>query len=218
MGWWHGVAMATTVRIYLEQGRTRTFASALDWPGWTRAGTGDEAAIEALLDYAERYAALTSRAGVRFPTSVAIDVVERVDGGATTDFGAPERAETADLDPLSPSALRRQVALLEASWATLADVAAGASVELRKGPRGGGRDRDDVVRHVQDAERTYARKLGVRHPPYKVPSDVTAMRTDLVAALISGAAEGPWSPAYAIRRIAWHVLDHAWEIEDKTLT
>jgi hypothetical protein len=23
-------------------------------------------------------------------------------------------------------------------------------------------------------------------------------------------------PRYAIRRIAWHVLDHAWEIEDKS--
>jgi hypothetical protein len=210
--------MATTVRIYLEQGRTRTFASALDWPGWARAGRGDEAAVEALLDYTERYAAVSTRAGVRFPTAVALDVVERVPGGATTDFGAPERPATSDLDPLSPAALRRQVALLEASWTTLAEVAAAASAELRKGPRGGGRDRDDVVRHVQDAERAYARKLGVRHPPYRAPSDVTAMRADLVAALLSGAAEGPWSPAYAIRRIAWHVLDHAWEIEDKTLT
>jgi hypothetical protein len=205
-----------TVRIYLEQGRTRTFASALDWPGWTRSGRGDEGAVDALLDYAERYAQVAARAGVRFPTSVALDVVERVPGGATTDFGAPERAATADLEPLAAAALSRQVAILESCWDTLADAAARASAELRKGPRGGGRDRDDVVRHVQEAERSYARKLGVRHPPYKQPGDVTAMRADLVAALLDGAAEGPWSPAYAIRRTAWHVLDHAWEIEDKS--
>jgi len=208
----------TTIRVYLEQGRTRTFASALEWPGWTRAGKGDEGALDALLEHAERYAAVATRAGVRFPASVVLDVVERVPGGATTDFGAPERAASADLEPLSAAALRRQVALLEASWEALAAAAAVASAELRKGPRGGGRDRDDVVRHVQDAERAYARKLGVRHPPYKEPADVAAMRADLVAALRSGAAEGPWSPAYAIRRTAWHVLDHAWEIEDKTLT
>ena len=210
--------MPTTITVYLEQGRTRTFASALDWPGWTRAGKGDEGALDALLEHAERYAAVASRAGVRFPASVALDVVERVPGGATTDFGAPERPASADLEPLSAAALRRQVALLEASWETLAVAASAASAELRKGPRGGGRDRDEVVRHVQDAERAYARKLGVRHPPYKEPGDVAAMRADLVAALLSGAAEGPWSPAYVIRRTAWHVLDHAWEIEDKTLT
>jgi hypothetical protein len=209
--------MATSVRIYLEQGRTRTFASALDWPGWTRSAKGDEAAIDALLDHAERYARVAGLAGARFPSSISVDVVERVAGGTTTDFGAPERAAAADLEPLTAAALRRQVALLQACWQMLAEAAAGASAELRKGPRGGGRDRDEVVRHVQDAERAYARKLGVRHPPYKQPGDVTAMRADLVAALLAGAAEGPWSPAYAIRRTAWHVLDHAWEIEDKTL-
>ena len=204
------------MRIYLEQGRTRTFASALDWPGWTRSGRGDEGAVDALLDHAERYAPVAARAGARFPTSVTLDVVERVPGGATTDFGAPERAATADLEPLATAELSRHVALLESSWGTLADAAARSSAELRKGPRGGGRDRDDVVRHVQDAERAYARKLGVRHPPYKQPGDVIAMRADLVAALRSGATVGPWSSAYAIRRIAWHVLDHAWEIEDKS--
>jgi hypothetical protein len=25
-----------------------------------------------------------------------------------------------------------------------------------------------------------------------------------------------WPPRYAARRIAWHALDHAWEIEDRS--
>ena len=42
------------------------------------------------------------------------------------------------------------------------------------------------------------------------------MRDELATVLLSGAAQGPWLPAYAIRRITWHVLDHAWEIQDKS--
>lgn len=28
--------------------------------------------------------------------------------------------------------------------------------------------------------------------------------------------EKGWPPRYAARRIAWHVLDHAWQIEDRS--
>jgi hypothetical protein len=207
----------TTLRIYLEQGQKKVFASALDWPGWSRWAKDDEAAIDELLAYAERYADVAVRAGARLPAAHDVVVVERVRGDATTDFGAPSVPAAVDAEPLSATDITRQVALLRASWDVLGSVAASAPAELRKGPRGGGRDRDAVVAHVQEAERAYARKLGVRHPPYKSDADVRTMREELAAALLSGAAEGPWSPAYAIRRIAWHVLDHAWEIEDKSV-
>jgi len=209
-------SVPTTLRIYLEQGRTKVFANALDWPGWSRWAKNDEAAIDELLAYAERYAAVAVRAGVRFPASHDVVVVERVPGDTTTDFGAPSTPSSLDAEVLAPNVLARQVALLRASWDLLDDVAATAPEGLRKGPRGGGRDRDAVVAHVREAERAYARKLGVRHPPYTSADDVTAMRDDLTAALLAGSAEGPWSSAYAMRRIAWHVLDHAWEIEDKS--
>ena len=208
--------MPTTLRIYLEQGRTKVFANALDWPGWSRWAKTDEAAIDELLSYAERYAVVAVRAGVRFPVSYDAAVVERVPGDTTTDFGAPSTPSSLDGDALAPKALATQVALVRASWDLLDDVVASAPEMLHKGPRGGGRDRDAVVDHVREAERAYARKLGVRHPPYKSAADVSAMRDDLTAALLAGAAEGPWSPAYAMRRIAWHVLDHAWEIQDKS--
>jgi hypothetical protein len=206
----------TTLRIYLEQGQKKVFANALDWPGWSRWAKDDEAAIDELLAYAERYAEVAVRAGVRFPASHDVVVLERVRGDATTDFGAPSVPATADAEPLPAKDRARQVALVRASWDVLGDVAAAAPDELRKGPRGGGRDRDGVVAHVQEAERAYARKLGVKHPPYKTADDVRAMRDELADALLAGAAEGPWSPAYAMRRIAWHVLDHAWEIQDKS--
>ena len=208
--------MPTTLRLYLEQGRTKVFANALDWPGWSRWARTDEAAIDELLSYADRYGDVAVRAGVHVPAAHDVVVVDRVPCDTTTDFGAPSTPSSYDAVDLTPKELASQVALVRASWDVLDDVAASAPEALRKGPRGGGRDRDAVVDHVREAERAYARKLGVRHPPYKAVADVTAMRDDLTAALLAGAAEGPWSPAYAMRRIAWHVLDHAWEIEDKS--
>ncbi len=208
--------MPTTLRIYLEQGEKKVFASAIDWPGWSRWAKSDEAAIDELMAYAERYAEVAVRAGVLCPAAYDVVVVERVRGDATTDFGAPSVPAAVDAEPLAPKELARQVALMRASWDLLDDVAASAPEELRKGPRGGGRDRDGLVDHVREAERAYARKVGVRWPPYTSDADVSAMRDDLVATLRSGRLHGPWSPAYAMRRIAWHVLDHAWEIQDKS--
>ena len=87
---------------------------------------------------------------------------------------------------------------------------------LPKGPRGGGRDRDGIVAHVLEGERSYARKVGVRLPP-RTPW--TEQREAVVAALLELNASGAtttWPPRYFIRRAAWHVVDHAWELEDKS--
>jgi hypothetical protein len=102
-------------------------------------------------------------------------------------------------------------------------VAAAAPAALRKGPRGGGRDRDQVIDHVLGAEASYARKLGVTHrPPARdnAPA-IAALRNDIVTVLEApsdGSARVPtgWPPRYAARRIAWHVLDHTWEMEDRS--
>ncbi len=37
------------LRIYLEIAKRWVFASAVDWPGWSRRGRGEEAAIDTLL-------------------------------------------------------------------------------------------------------------------------------------------------------------------------
>jgi hypothetical protein len=216
------------IKVMLESGERRVFASALDWPGWCRGGRGEEAALAALAEYVPRYAAVAELAkldGPGFPPTAgeAFDVVERLAGNATTDFGAPAIVAAADAEPLNEQQAARVAALVRASWAYLDTVAAGAPGQLRKGPRGGGRDRDKVLAHVLGAESAYARKLGLKFPEPAIDdvAAIAAMRAG-IAAVLSAPSDGTplaakgWPVRYAARRIAWHALDHAWEIEDRS--
>jgi hypothetical protein len=199
------------LRVYLEVTDKRVFACAEDWPGWSRSGRTEEAALAALLASADRYRALAPALAVGEPL-----VTDRLAGDATTAFGAPGKVPPCDVGaPVPPAWLE----ILERSWELLDDVAAAAPAELRKGPRGGGRDRDKVVQHVVSAERSYARQVGVKHrePAFDDRAAVAAMRSEIVSALRDGAAsEAKWPPRYFVRRTAWHVLDHAWEIQDRS--
>jgi hypothetical protein len=202
---------APSLRIGLEVGATWTFASALDWPGWCRRGKGEDAAIACLLDYAPRYKAVAGR-GFRVGTP---DVIGRVAGNATTDFGAPGMRGPWDDAGLDDREAARQVRLLRAAWTAFDAATAAAPAVLPKGPRGGGRDRDAIGEHVREAERSYARKLGLRLPPRTPwPDQREAIADALVR--VRNDMGGAWPPRYLIRRTAWHVLDHAWELEDKT--
>jgi hypothetical protein len=209
------------LRVCVEVGAKKVFASALDWPGWARSGRTEEAALETLVAYADRYRLIADAAGIALPSEEArlVPVVlERAPGSVTTDFGAPDVVAAAELDPTDDDWAARTTAILRASWVRLDELAVTAPATLRKGPRGGGRDRDAVVAHVVDAERSYARQVGVRHKPFGAAdaAAVEALRTDLVAALRAPAEAYRWPPRYAARRITWHVLDHVWEIEDKS--
>jgi hypothetical protein len=223
-------SVARQIAVCLEVSPTQTFASALDWPGWCRAGRDEGAALEALRSYAERYAPVAEQAGVSFPSTVAFDVVERVPGGPTTAFAAPECRRpfpqvTAEAEraKVAPAAARRLVGVVIAVWATFDEVAAAAPAELRKGPRGGGRDRDQLVDHVIGAETAYARKLGVKLKPPAI-EDLVAIEElrEAIAAVVGAPSDGSpvvpngWTTRYATRRIAWHVLEHAWEMQDRT--
>jgi len=148
---------ANSTAVYVE-GTKRVFACALDWPGWCRAGKGEDAALEALAAYAPPYGVVAGEAGVRFPSRVAdsFEVVERLPGSATTDFGALDKPASRESEPLTQKLAERLTELLEASWRVFDRVAAGAPAELRKGPRGGGRDGDKMVDHVLGAEAGYA--------------------------------------------------------------
>jgi len=211
---------------YLEVGTKRVFACALDWPGWCRSGKSEAHALDTLAAYAERYAAVAREAGVDFPsTEVAtFHVVERLPGTAgTTDFGAPGEVATRDHDPLTAEEAARLAMLVKAAWAVFERIAAASPAELRKGPRGGGRDRDQMIDHILGAEVSYARKLGLKHrqPARDDAPAIAALRDDIVAALLApsdGAPLAPtgWPPRYTARRIAWHILDHSWEMEDRS--
>ncbi|MGW0199497.1 hypothetical protein [Nonomuraea sp. NPDC003201] len=204
-------------RVYLEIGPKKVFACSLDWPGWCRVAKGEEAALDLLMEYVPRYGAVAARAGLDFSPGDPV-VVARIPGSDITDFGAPYAVPDLDQEPVPASAAARGVALLRAAWTLFDETAATSPEDLRKGPRGGGRDLSGVVRHVEEAERAFARKVDVRHKPYKEPGDRDAMRAEL-GDVLSRAWEPPqttgWPPRYALRRIAWHVIDHLWEIEDR---
>jgi hypothetical protein len=214
------------IKVYLESTPKRVFASAAEWPGWCRSGKDEAAALEALASSGSRYAAVAKRAGLTFKPAAAKDfkVLERLPGSATTDFGAPGAIAKAEAKPLTTAGADRLEALLRACWKTFDEVVRKAPPELRKGPRGGGRDRDQIASHVIDAEGAYASRIGVRLKPPAAgdPKAVAEWRDALVTGLrpspeATAAGGGKrWPPAYAARRIAWHALDHAWEIEDRT--
>jgi hypothetical protein len=174
------MAAEQAVRVSLELGKRWVFATALDWPGWCRRGKGEQAAIDTLLDYAGRYAAV---AGPGFEPGE-IQVVGQVTGTAITDFGAPDVPGPWDDEPLEPAEAGRLTGLLEACWGYLDPVVAAAPEVLRKGPRGGGRDRDEIADHVRGAERSFGRKAGIRVPPRTPWGE---QRTALAAALRAGA-------------------------------
>ncbi len=207
--------------IYIELGGKKAIAWSLEWPGWCRIRTSEAAAIQALTETEVRYSQIAQRAGLEFAPGELV-VVERLPGDVNTAWGVPSVLAPAETRPIDAQTAQRHVALLRASWDLLDDVVAASPAQLRKGPRGGGRDRDEIWRHVIEAERVYARKIGVRHPPFDVNDRdaLRAMREEIAAVLSQPSSgeplvSGGWNASYAIRRIAWHVVDHIWEIEDR---
>ena len=209
----------TKIRVYLEVGGKRTFASAADWPGWCRSGKDEHAALQALAAYAPRYAAVTKLAKVPLPAGTpAFEVVERLAGNATTDYGAPGIPAKDESKPPTAQQASRMRDLLEACWTYLDKVVARAPAELRKGPRGGGRDRDKMFDHVLGAEMEYAKRIGVRlkQPEGRDMAAVRAFRKAIREGIDNPKPGEKWPVTYAVRRTAWHALDHAWEIEDRS--
>jgi hypothetical protein len=212
------------VAVSIESTPKKTFATAVDWPGWSRSGKTEELALEALSAYAVRYAPIAEEAGLAFPVEadgITYEVVETTGGGGGTDFGVPSRVTAEDRRPTTADEAERLAGLVEAAWSTFERTAAGAPAELRKGPRGGGRDTAKMVGHVVESDHAYAREIGVRVRPPADDAAVASMRSAMLDMLRrpsngSPLADRTWTARYAARRIAWHALDHAWEIEDRS--
>jgi hypothetical protein len=206
------------VPVAIEAAPKKSFATAVDWPGWSRSGRTEDLAIEALVAYADRYAAVAKLAGETFDPTKAVDVevVDRTSGGGGTEFGVPSNVTKPDRRRTTAADADRLARLVEAAWRTFESVAANAPEELRKGPRGGGRNTSRVIEHVRGADEGYAREIGI-----KLKAPVEGIRAAVLEAL-SGPTDGSpladrrWTARYAAHRIAWHALDHAWEIEDRT--
>jgi hypothetical protein len=217
------------LRVVLEVAPKRSFASALDWPGWSRGAKTADEALDALIAYAPRYAKVARRAKVAFrpPATVrGVEVVERLRGGSGTEFGVPSASARAEAEALTPAELKRLTALLRAAWETFDAAAATAKgVSLSLGPRGGGRQVAKMTEHVREAESAYVHQLGSK-PPRGSAATIDALHDAFLAALRAKAGgeelpdpnkvKRPWGPRYAARRSAWHALDHAWEIEDRS--
>ena len=218
--------MTKRVAVTIEHTPKRTFATAADWPGWSRSGKSEQQALETLAGYAARYARIGTAGLLPFPIKVTVgdlEVVERVVGSAGTEYGVPSRPTDHDARPTNGAAAARLALLVGAAWAFFDGVAEAAPEVLRKGPRGGGRNTSKVIAHVMDADRAYANEMGIKVADFG-PADrpaIDQMRGTMLGVLRAARDGAPiagrrWSARYAAHRIAWHALDHAWEIEDRS--
>jgi hypothetical protein len=222
--------MSDGMRVMLEIGPKgkKVVAVAPDWPGLARGAKTGDAAVERLLSYLPRYAKVTSLAGMiaDFDANASVDVVEEYPGVGSTDFwGISFAFSSIDLQPVSNDELERELTLMRGCWAFFDDVRSSVSAEMQKGPRGGGRDRDRIVRHVLGTEREWAiQKIGALTPEGAMLTDegLKTHRDAYCQAIRTFHAEGKmarkWPLRYLIRHTAFHTLDHAWEMEDKDLT
>lgn len=227
-----GGIMKNHIRVMLEIGPKgkKVVAVAADWPGLERGAKTEDDAIERLLSYVPRYAKVAKLAGMEagIATVPVVDVVERYPGKGSTDFwGISFAFSSIDQQAMSDEELERNLTLMKASWAYFDEVRLRVSAELQKGARGGGRDRDQIVRHTFANEQDWVKKLGVIVPDEAMLTDGgrNAHRDDYCNAIREYHAQGKmagkvakWPLHYLIRHTAYHTLDHAWEMEDKDLT
>jgi hypothetical protein len=219
------------VRTVLERGPKgkKAVAFAVDWPGWSRGAKTPELALEMLESYRPRYRPIAVAAGMadEFDAAGPLDVVEdRVGTGSTDFWGISFSPSGLEREPMDDAEIDRKIGLLRACWGFFDEVAARVSVEMRKGPRGGGRDRDRIIRHTIRVEsEEFAKRLGLRVPEEGAltPKGLRGHRETYVATMRTyNAGEGKrmrsWNLPFLIRHSGFHTMDHAWEMEDKDLS
>ena len=221
-----------SVRTVIERGpkAKRAVAFGLDWPGWSRGGKTPELALETLESYRDRYRVVAELAGMaaEFDAAGPLEIVEDRVGTGSTDFWAISFSPSStEHGPMSEAEFERGITLLRACWTFFDGVAARVSSEMRKGPRGGGRDRDRIIRHtIRTESEDFAKQVGIRIPEGAAltPEGLRQHREDYVDAMRAyNAGEvtrrmRSWTLPFLIRHSAYHTLDHAWEMEDKDLS
>jgi hypothetical protein len=220
-----------SIRTIVERGPKgkKVVAFAVDWPGWSRGAKTPELALELLESYRERYRPVASAAGMadEFDAAGPLDVIEDRIGPGSTDFwGISFAPSSLEVEPMDHTELDRKIELLSACWGHFDGVAARVSADMHKGPRGGGRDRDEIIRHtIRTESEEFAKRLGLRIPERGAltPKGLRDYRETYVATMRAyNAGEGKrmrsWNLPFLIRHSAFHSMDHAWEMEDKDLT
>jgi len=220
------------VRTVIERGpkAKRSVAFSVDWPGWSRGAKTAELALETLESYRARYRPVDGLAGMvsEFDTAGPLEIVEDKVGNGSTDFwGISFSPSATEHGPMGEAELERGIALLKSCWAFFDGVAARVSPEMRRGPRGGGRDRDTIVRHtIRTESEDFARQVGLRRAERAAlaPDGLRQHREAYVTAMCAyNAGEvqrrmRSWTLPFLIGHSAFHTLDHAWEMEDKDLS
>ncbi|HET6744428.1 MAG TPA: hypothetical protein VFH90_01080 [Candidatus Limnocylindria bacterium] len=220
------------VRTVIERGPKgkRSVAFSPDWPGWSRGAKSAELALETLEAYRDRYRSVAALAGMaaEFDAAGPLEVIEDRIGPGSTDFwGISFAPSSTEHGPMSEPDFDRAITLLRAAWEYFDGVAARVSPEMRKGPRGGGRDRDRIISHtIRQESESFASGVGLKIPEGAAltPDGLRQYREDYVAAMRAynaGDVARPmrsWTLPFLIRHSAFHTLDHAWEMEDKDLS
>jgi len=218
--------------VAFENGpKRRVFAQAIEWIGWCRAGKDEVRALKELLAAGSRYAQVASRAGFTFsaPTSSeSFEIVERVAGTATTDFGAVSALLASDSEPFQEGETEQLSRLLQACWATFDEALMRIPAGQREVKPERGRSPDAIQFHLLEADLMHLSAFGpaFRQPKAEqVAEQITRVREEMLvrlAAIPPKEAFTPsrrygfvWTPRFAVRRSAWHALDHAWEIEER---
>jgi hypothetical protein len=220
------------VRTVLESGpkAKRFVAFALDWPGWSRGAKDADLALETLESYRERYRPIAQIAGMagEFEAAGPLEITEERVGTGSTDFwGISFSPSSTEHGSMTDAEFDRAITLLRSCWEFFDGVAARVSPEMRRGPRGGGRNRDQIIRHtIRNESEEFAKQVGIRIPEEAAlsPAGLQQHRKDYVIAMRAyNAGEvtrkmRSWTLPFLIRHSAFHTLDHAWEMEDKDLT
>ena len=221
--------MPRKMRVTLELGPKgkKVVAVAPDWPGLERGGPTAEAATEKLWSYVPRYTEVAGRAGLgdELGQLRGVDVVEEYEGTGSTDFWGISFGFSSLDSHMTGAELARQLELMRACWSVFDDVRARVSPEMQKGPRGGGRDRDEIARHVVFTEQSFAKKLGIVTPEHAIVTDegaLFAFRSEYCKKVMAfhkeKKAARTWPLRYLLRHTAYHAMDHIWEMEDKDLS
>jgi hypothetical protein len=221
-----------SIEVVIEAGSKRIFASARGWPGWSRSAPDEAATLRTLFEYGPRYERVMQRANIAFSTPADVSqlvVAQRLTGDASTDFGVPRKFWEDDRLPVSPPELEQYRNILRACWAEFDQtVSDSAGMTLRKGPRGGGRGLAQIVDHVYEVDGVYLASLGGKPTPVftaDLRPKMELLRKDILFTLDQSVRglipeRGPkggvrWTARYFVRRLAWHELDHAWEIASR---
>jgi hypothetical protein len=218
--------------VALEIGpKRRVFAQAQDWPGWCRAGKDEATALTQLFSVRSRYAQVAERAGLPFAAPTSIEqfvVVERVPGTAVTDFGALSTLFASDLEPLAEPDIERFARLIAACWSTFDEALQRVPTDSLDVKPQRGRSPSAIRLHLLEADLMHLSAFG---PAFKQPFPVQVAEQERVTReqFLVHLRETPrneiaiprrrygfaWTPRFAVRRSAWHALDHAWELLER---